>query len=47
MPAFGALTGGLNVLDRAFDAALPGARTAHVLGTRAVHPVRLSRCLPD
>jgi DNA ligase-associated metallophosphoesterase len=47
MPAFGALTGGLNIFDRAFDAVMSGARTAHVLGTRAIHPVRMARCLPD
>jgi len=39
LPAFGALTGGLNVRDPAFAPLLRGTRLALVLGAAAVHPV--------
>jgi hypothetical protein len=47
LPAFGAYTGGLNLLDTAFSSVFGGSVTAHVLGDRAVYPVRAARCLPD
>ena len=48
MPAFGALTGGLNFLDEAF-APLFGAGpvTAHVIGRAKVYGVPRTRCLGD
>ena len=39
LPAFGALTGGLNVCDPAFAPLLRGNRLALVLGAAGVHPV--------
>jgi DNA ligase-associated metallophosphoesterase len=39
LPAFGALTGGLNVCDNTFAPLLRGNRLALVLGTAGVHPV--------
>lgn len=49
LPAFGALTGGLDVLDAAFAAVFPerAQLTAHVVGAAAVHPVRAARLVPD
>jgi DNA ligase-associated metallophosphoesterase len=38
LPAFGALAGGLDVLDRAFDTVFAGPFTAHLLGRAAVYP---------
>jgi DNA ligase-associated metallophosphoesterase len=37
LPAFGAYTGGLNVLDRAFQAVMPEGVTAVVLGEKRVY----------
>ena len=37
LPAFGALAGGLDVLDRAFAPLFEGPFTAHLLGRAAVH----------
>jgi metallophosphoesterase superfamily enzyme len=37
LPAFGALAGGLDVLDRAFAPLFAGPFTAHLLGRAAVH----------
>lgn len=48
LPAFGAFTGGLNVLDDAFEPLF--ARSAfdvHVLGRDGVYPVRRSSLSPD
>ncbi len=47
MPAFGAYTGGLNVLDPAFDGLF--GRDFHVwmIGADAVHPVARARLRPD
>ncbi|MEM9705420.1 MAG: ligase-associated DNA damage response endonuclease PdeM [Pseudomonadota bacterium] len=39
MPAFGAFTGGLNVLDEAFGAYLPGEFTAWAIGGEGVYPI--------
>lgn len=47
LPAFGAFTGGLNVLDPAFQALLPPVFTAHMLGATAVHAVPSSVLEPD
>lgn len=48
MPAFGTLTGSLNVRDAAFQgtAKVRGAR-AHLIGRDAVHPVPAARLLDD
>jgi DNA ligase-associated metallophosphoesterase len=48
LPAFGALTGSLNVRDAAFGgfASVPGAR-AFLLGRDGVHAIAASRLLPD
>lgn len=48
LPAFGALTGSLNVLDAAFGrfATRPGARAA-MIGRDGVHLVSAARLLPD
>ncbi|MEZ5818540.1 MAG: ligase-associated DNA damage response endonuclease PdeM [Hyphomicrobiaceae bacterium] len=48
MPAFGAFTGGLNVLDEAFAPLFPEARVEiHVLGSNGVYPVAPSSLCPD
>ena len=48
MPAFGAYTGGLNVLDDAFGPLfLPRQLEAWMMGRSAVYPVRGSALLPD
>jgi hypothetical protein len=48
LPAFGALTGSLNVCDAAYHgaASVKGAR-AHLIGRDAVHAVPAGRLLPD
>jgi DNA ligase-associated metallophosphoesterase len=38
LPAFGAYTGGLSVLDPAISGLFPRAFTAHLIGRRAVYP---------
>jgi len=47
VPAFGALTGGLNVLDDAFSGLFPGALSAFLLGQRRVYPMARRKLLPD
>lgn len=48
MPAFGALTGGLNVRDCAFAAVFRALDfTAHMLGRSRLYAVAAARCLPD
>ena len=46
MPALGAYTGGLNVLDDAYDG-LFGAFVAWVMGQDGVYPIQKSRLAPD
>lgn len=43
MPAFGAYTGGLDVLDPAFDTVFPGAFHAWMLGRDTVYPIASRR----
>ena len=46
MPAFGAYTGGLNILDRAFAKVFASsAFTAHLLGGRRVYTFAAAHCL--
>ena len=46
MPAFGAYTGGLNILDRAFAKVFAsGAFTAHLLGGRRVYTFAAAHCV--
>jgi uncharacterized protein len=47
MPAFGAFTGGLNLLDAAFAGLWSGAPTAMVMGHNRVHAVATSQLVPD
>ncbi len=47
MPAFGAYTGGLNVLDAAFDGLFRDRLTAFVMGRFGVYPFNDSALLPD
>ena len=48
MPAFGAFTGGLNVLDRAFAPLFTESRfDVHVLGQNGVYPVAHANLGPD
>lgn len=48
LPAFGAFTGGLNVLDEAYDALLPGLDFhAWMMGMESVVPVAGHRLEPD
>ncbi len=47
LPAFGAFTGGLNMMDEAFAPLFGGPKFAHVLGRARVYTVPMSRCLPD
>lgn len=48
LPAFGAFTGGLNVLDEAFSTLLdPEARKVWLLGQAGVYPVPFSQLGPD
>ncbi len=47
MPAFGALAGGLNICDIAYQGLLNETATLHVLGRNRVYAVPVSRCLPD
>jgi DNA ligase-associated metallophosphoesterase len=46
LPAFGALAGGLNIRDVAYDG-LVHEPVLHVLGRNRVYGVPLSRCVPD
>lgn len=47
LPAFGALTGSLNVLDPAFAGLFPGSYTAWMLGRSHLHAMPARRLLPD
>jgi hypothetical protein len=47
VPAFGALAGGLNVLDDAFRELFPGALSAFLLGQGRVYPMGWRKLLPD
>ncbi|MDP3737612.1 MAG: ligase-associated DNA damage response endonuclease PdeM [Hyphomonadaceae bacterium] len=47
MPAYGALTGGLNVLDAAFDALFPKGMIAGVLGRDGVYATAGNRLIAD
>ena len=48
MPALGAFTGGLNILDEAFSLAFPeGGQMAFALGQDQVYPVARDRLRPD
>lgn len=48
LPAFGALAGGLDVLDEAFAPLFDRANLeAHMVGSAAVHPVKAARLVPD
>ncbi|MEZ5937508.1 MAG: ligase-associated DNA damage response endonuclease PdeM [Hyphomonadaceae bacterium] len=47
MPAYGALTGGLNVLDPAFADLFGSGMRAHVLGRDGVYTVSTDRLAPD
>lgn len=47
MPAFGAYTGGLNVLDDAFKPLFPGGLTAIVLGREKLYPTGAHRLVGD
>lgn len=47
MPAYGALTGGLNLLDAAFDALFPDGVVAGVLGRDGVYLAAGERLAPD
>ena len=47
MPAYGALTGGLNILDAAFDALFPKGVVAGVLGRDGVYAAAGRRLVGD
>jgi hypothetical protein len=47
MPAYGALTGGLNVLDVAFDSLFPSGVIAAVLGRDGVYAAAGERLVGD
>ena len=47
MPALGALTGGLNVLDAAFQSLFPAGLQAHVLGLDGVYQLASGRLVAD
>jgi DNA ligase-associated metallophosphoesterase len=47
LPAFGAFTGGLNVLDEAFSCLFAGPLLAGALGSRRVHAVGAKSLRPD
>lgn len=48
MPAFGELTGGLNVRSPAFQSVFEGTDfVAHMLGTTRLYTVSAMRCMPD
>ncbi len=47
MPAFGAFTGGLNVLDDAFAGIFPGGLIAFMLGRERVFTMSRKQLLPD
>jgi uncharacterized protein len=45
MPAFGAYTGGLNILDHAFGKVFAGPFTAHLLGSGRLYAFPAAHCL--
>ena len=47
MPAMGAFTGGLNILDTAFAPLFPDGLTAFALGESRVYTVARKSCVPD
>ncbi|MCK5910660.1 MAG: ligase-associated DNA damage response endonuclease PdeM [Caulobacter sp.] len=47
LPAFGAFTGGLNILDEAFSNLFGGAMLAGALGPKRVHAVGMKSLRPD
>lgn len=47
MPAFGAYTGGLNVLDRAYAEVFDGRFNAWLMGDSQVYPLPSARLVPD
>lgn len=47
MPAFGAYTGGLNVLDAAFVPLFDAGLRVWAMGERAVYPIATARLVPD
>lgn len=47
LPAFGAFTGGLNILDEAFSNLFAGPMLAGALGPRRVHAVGMKSLRPD
>lgn len=47
MPALGALTGGLNVLDQAFTALFPNGVKAYAMGTDRIYGLEPARLKPD
>jgi DNA ligase-associated metallophosphoesterase len=47
MPAFGAYTGGLNVLDKAFKPLFPGGLRALVMGREKLYPTAAHRLVGD
>jgi metallophosphoesterase superfamily enzyme len=47
MPAIGALTGGLNVLDKAFKPLFPNGLTAHALGRERIYTLSSKRLVVD
>jgi len=47
LPAFGALAGGLNVLDDAFNGLFAGGLSAFLLGEGRVYPIGRRKLLPD
>ena len=47
LPAFGAFTGGLNILDEAFSNLFDGAMLAGALGPKRVHAVGMKSLRPD
>lgn len=47
MPALGALTGGLNVLDVSFAPLFPNGFQAHALGRERVHPLASKKLVSD
>ena len=47
MPALGALTGGLNILDKAFSQLFPEGVTAHALGRERIYTLASKRLIGD
>jgi hypothetical protein len=47
MPAYGALTGGLNILDAAFAGLFPNGMVAGVIGRHGVYAAAGQRLLAD